>query len=455
MIGAVTTSERAARDAAQAEAHPRTDARTILAMAVPTLGALIAEPLFLLADSGIVGHLGAGQLAGIGTAGAALDTLVNVCVFLAFGTTARVARLLGAGDRRGALARGMDGIHLALGLGLVLAAIGVGFAPEIVHLLGATPQSQGYAATYLRVSSLGLPGMLAVLAATGLLRGLRDMKTPLAVAVGAAVVNTLLNWILVYPAGLGIAGSALGTALVQTAMAGIYLGLVARAARAEGVALRPDPAGIRGSLGSNLALLLRTVALRVYLLVAVWTAGSLGTVALAAHTIATNLWLFLAFALDALAMVAQTLVGHDLGAGRTAAARATANRMVAWGLGFGVVTGIGLYALYPLYLPLFTSDQAVRAALPAVLAIAALFQPAAGAVFVLDGVLIGAGDSTFLAWASVTCTAVFLAGVGIVDLLGGGLTGLWIVIGVFTLARWCMLGLRSRSPAWLRLGALA
>jgi putative MATE family efflux protein len=430
----------------------RTDARAILGLALPTLGALIAEPLFLLADSAIVGHLGADRLAGLGTAAAALNTLVNVCVFLAFGTTARVARLLGAGDRQGAFARGIDGIYLALALGLLLAAVGAVFAPQIVHLLGATAQAQPYATTYLRISSLGLPGMLAVLAATGLLRGLQDMKTPLAVAATAAVVNTALNWVLVYPAGLGVGGSAFGTVLVQYAMAAVYLATVARAARAERVSLRPDPAAVRSSLGANTALLLRTVALRVYLLVAVWTAGSFGTVALAAHTIATNLWVFLAFALDALAMVAQTLVGHDLGAGRMAAARATAGRMVRWGIGFGLVTGLGLFVLHPVYLPLFTSDHAVRAALPPVLAVEALFQPAAGAVFVLDGVLIGAGDSVFLAWASVACTGVFLAGVGVIHVLGGGLTALWVVVGVFTLARWMMLGLRARSDGWLRAG---
>ena len=440
-------------------------AREILRLAVPALGALIAEPLFLLADSGIVGHLGAAQLAGLGTAGTALATLVNVCVFLAYGTTAQVARLLGAGDRRGALARGVDGIYLAAGLGLVLAAAGAGFAPRIVALLGATPAATPYAVTYLRVSCLGLPAMLAVLAATGLLRGLQDTRTPLVVAAVAAVANTALNWTLVYPARLGIAGSALGTVLVQGAMAGAYCAAVARAARAHDVPLRPDAAAVRASLGANAALLARTVALRAYLLAAVWTAGGYGTVALAAHTIATNLWLTLALALDALAIAAQALVGRDLGAGRSARVRATVRRMVRWGLAFGVLTGLVLWAARPLYVPLFTEDHAVRAALMPVLALAALLQVPAGAVFVLDGVLIGAGDAVFLAWAALGCTGVFLGGLAVLRAVapahpapggGGGagaLTGLWCVIGVFTLARWVALALRERSDAWTRTGA--
>jgi putative MATE family efflux protein len=429
-------------------------AREILGLAVPALGALVAEPLFVLADAAIVGHLGAAQLAGLGTAGAALTTLVNVCVFLAYGTTAQVARLLGAGDRRAALARGVDGIYLALGIGLALAAAGALLAPRIVALLGATGGAAPFAAAYLRISALGLPAMLAVLAATGLLRGLQDTRTPLLVAVGAAFANTLLNWALVYPAGLGVAGSALGTVLVQTAMAAVYCATVARAARSAHVRLRPSPAAVRSSLGANAALLARTVALRVYLLAAVWTAGSFGTAALAAHTVATNLWMTLALALDALAIAAQALVGRDLGAGRAERVRSTVRRLVRWGLCFGLLTGLALWAARPLYTPLFTADPQVRADLGPVLALAALFQPAAAAVFVLDGVLIGAGDAAYLAWAALACTGVFLGGLALLHAAAPAhaLTGLWLAIGVFTLARWLALSLRARSDAWLRTG---
>lgn len=428
-------------------------ARQILALALPALGALVAEPLFVLADSAIVGHLGPAQLAGLGTAGAALSTLVNVCVFLAYGTTAQVSRLMGAGRRREALARGIDGMYLAAGLGAALAVIGALAAGPIVRGLGATAQAAPYAETYLRVSSAGLPGMLVVLAATGLLRGLHDMRTPLIVAAVAAVANTALNWLLVYPAGWGIGGSAAGTALVQTGMAAVYVRSARRAARAEQVPLRPEPDALRASLSANAALLTRTVGLRIYLLAGVWAAGSLGTVALAAHTIAANLWSALALALDALAIAAQALVGHELGAGRTGQVRAVVARMNRWGLGFGAVTGILLLALSPVLAGAFTSDPAVRSALIPALVIAALFQPFAGVVFVLDGVLIGAGDATYLAWASLACTAVFLGAVALVLGAGWGLTGLWGAIGLFTLARLVFLWVRARGARWMRVGA--
>ena len=431
----------------------RVSGRQILALAIPALGALLAEPLFVLADSAIVGHLGPAQLAGLGTAGAALNTLVNVCIFLAYSTTAQVSRLIGAGRRKQGLARGIDGLYLAAGLGLLLAVVGVLGADPIVRWLGAGTQAAPYAATYLRVSSLGLPGMLLVLATTGLLRGLHDMRTPLVVAAAAAVVNTLVNWILVYPCGFGIAGSAAGTASVQTAMAVAYAYIVVRACRAEGIPPWPDARAVRASLSANFALLVRTIGLRVYWLAAVWAAGRLGTDALAANTIAANLWITLALALDALAIAAQALVGHELGAGRIGQTRRVVAQMNWWGLWFGVVTGVGLAALSPVLAGAFTSDQAVARVLMPVLIVAAVFQPAAGVVFVLDGVLIGAGDTVFLAWASLACTAVFLGLLAILFAAHGDLSWLWIAVGVFTLARLACLWFRARGTAWMRVGA--
>jgi putative MATE family efflux protein len=427
--------------------------RQILALAIPALGALVAEPLFVLADSAIVGHLGPGQLAGLGTAGSALNALVGVCIFLAYSTTAQVSRLIGAGRRAEGLARGVDGMYLAAGLGLLLAVIGACCADPVVRWLGAGSQAAPYAATYLRVGCLGLPGMLLVLAATGLLRGVHDMRTPLVVAAVAAVANTLVNWILVYPCGLGIAGSAAGTASVQTAMGAVYAYVVVKACRANGVVPRFDARAVRSSLSANFALLTRTVWLRVYVLAAVWGAGRLGTVALAAHTIAANLWSALALALDALAIAAQALVGHELGAGRIEATRRMVARMNRWGLGFGVITGVCLAALSPVLAAVFTSDHAVAHALVPVLLVAAVFQPVAGVVFVLDGVLIGAGDATYLAWASFACTIVFLGALALVLAAGWGLTWLWVAVGVFTLARLVAFWVRSTGSAWLRVGA--
>ncbi|MBC7551066.1 MAG: MATE family efflux transporter, partial [Cellulomonas sp.] len=216
----------------------------ILALAVPALGALIAEPLFVLADSAIVGHLGTAQLAGLSLASTVLLTLVGLCVFLAYATTAAVSRRMGAGDPRGAVTLGIDGMWLAAGLGVLLAAVAWLGAPWAVTTLGAMPDVAGYAVSYLRWSAPGLPGMLVVLATTGALRGLQDTRTPLWVAAGGAIVNAALNLLLVYGVGMGIAGSGLGTAFAQLGMAAVLTIVVVHGARARGATLRPGAGGI-------------------------------------------------------------------------------------------------------------------------------------------------------------------------------------------------------------------
>jgi putative MATE family efflux protein len=421
---------------------------------VPALGALVAEPLFLLADAAIVGNLGTAPLAGLGVAGAVLSTLVYLCVFLAYATTAAVGRSLGAGDPRAAARHGVDGLWLAAGLGALLAVVATVAAPALVNLLGATPDARPFAVTYLRVSAAGLPAMLVVLAATGALRGLLDVRTPLVVAGSGAAANVGLNYLLVYPAGLGIAGSALGTVIAQVGMAVALAAVVVRGARRHGASLRPDTAGIRASATASGALFLRTVTLRIYLLAAVAWAGAAGTVALAAHTVAVTVWGFLALALDAVAIAGQALVARSLGAGDVAEVRTVTRRLTWWGLWSGAATGLLVLACLPWAPALFSPDPAVRAALGDVLVLIALFQVVAGVTFTLDGVLIGAGDHAYLAVTGVATLAVFLAAGWLAAASGGGLVGLWWAVGVYTAARLAVLAWRVRGTAWLRTGAV-
>ncbi len=427
--------------------------REILRLALPAFGALIAEPLFLLADSAIVGHLGTPPLAALGLAGTVLLTLVNLCVFLAYATTAAVARQLGAGRPAAALQHGVDGLWLALLLSVVLVAVGLPLAPTLVHALGASPEVAPHAETYLRISLLGIPPMLLVLAATGALRGLQDTRTPLAVAGAAAVVNLLLNLVLVYGAGLGIAGSAWGTVLTQAGAAGVYVALVTRAARRVGASLRPTALGMRAAAATGAALFVRTLTLRAALLVLTYVAARQGDVALAAHQVAFAVWTLLALALDAIAIAAQALVGRALGAADLTGTREATRRMVVWGVAAGLVLGLLVLALRPAYVPLFTPDPAVRAQLAAVLVVAALLQPLSGVVFVLDGVLIGAGDAAYLAGAGVVVLLAFLPLAALVLVTGSGLVALWWALGGLMLARAAVLLWRAGGDAWLVPGA--
>ncbi|MCW1248633.1 MATE family efflux transporter [Acaricomes phytoseiuli] len=437
--------------------------RQITRLAIPAFGTLIAEPLFLIADTAIVGYLGVLELAGVGLAATLLQTAVGLMVFLAYSTTAAVARLLGAGRHAAAIAAGRDGIWLGAAWGIALAISGWFATEPLLRLLGASDAVLGHATTYLQISLLGLPAMLLVFAATGLLRGLQDTRTPLFIAVIGFTLNAGLNWVLVYPAGLGVAGSALGTIAVQWLMAAAYFFIVLRGLRAQGLALAPSWRGLRALSSAGGWLLLRTATLRAAILLTILVATAQGPINLAAHHITMTLFTLLAFALDAIAIAAQALIGKELGAARVEQVAELTRRMLLWGFGFGIVTG-ALMLLASRWLGwLFSPDPQVHAALSGALLGLALGQPLAGLVFVLDGVLIGAGDSRYLALAGVLCLLAYLPLLFWVAATTGAQSGLepaqalgwlWLAFGVgYMLARAITLGVRIRGTAWQRTGA--
>lgn len=431
--------------------------RKILALAVPALGALLAEPLFVLADTAIVGRLGTAQLAALALASSVLVTVVGLCVFLAYSTTSVVARLLGAGRRQAALQAGVDGLWLALGVGIAIAALLIVGAPTILNWLGAADDVVGLATTYVRWSAPGVPGMLIVLAATGVLRGLQDTRTPLVVAATGAGLNVVLNLVLVYGCALGIRGSAIGTATTQLLMGAVLAGVVARGARHHGANLRPHRQGIGRSARSGVPLLVRTLSLRVAILLTVVVATGMGDVTLAGHQVVNSVWGLIAFGLDALAIAAQALVGHALGASDATTTRRVLHRTLQWGVGVGAVLGATVAASGWWLAMLFTTDPAVRHAIALGLLVCGLLMPLAGWVFVLDGVLIGAGDGRYLAWAGaltvVIYTPVALAVQHWAPPGAAGLAWLWAgFAGVFMLARAATTGWRARGDDWMVLG---
>ena len=441
-----------ARGWAGAAAFRRED-REILRLALPAFGALVAEPLFLLADSAIVGRIGTVPLGGLGVASQALTTLVNISIFLAYGTTAAVARQLGAGRRQEAIRLGIDGIWLAAAIGVLVLAVGWPLAPEIVRVFGASPAVSSGAVTYLRISLFGAPSMLVILAGTGVLRGLQDTRTPLTVAIAANALNIGLNATLVLGLHRGLAGSATGTVIAQSAGAVAYVAMIARGARRAGVGLGLDRAGLSAAATAAVGLIVRTLALQAVLVVTTAVAARQGDASIAAHQVAFRLWTFIALALDAIAIAGQAITGRSLGAGDAAGARAATGRMIGWGAGYGTGFCLVLLLTRPLLPGLFAVTPAVRGLLLAVLIVAALQQPVAGVVFVLDGVLIGAGDQQYLAWAGLAALAVFLPAVLLVRVLHGGLVALWLAYSLWLLVRFVTLVLRARGHRWLVTGA--
>lgn len=435
-------------------AGPRRHDREIVRLAVPAFGALVTEPLFLLADSAIVGRLGTAALGSLGVASQVLTTLVSMSIFLAYGTTAAVARQLGAGNTREAIRQGVDGLWLAAGIGLVVLAAGWPLAPAIAGLFGGSPGVAHGAVTYLRISLFGAPSMLLVLAGTGTLRGLQDTRTPLVIAVAANSLNVTLNAVFVLGLGFGIAGSAWGTLAAQSAGAAVYLAVVARGARHAGARFRPDLSGLRASATAAAALLVRTLALHAVLVVTTAIAARQGDAAIAAHQIAARIWTLLAFALDAIAIAGQVIVGRYLGAGDAEGARAATRRMVGWGTAYGIVFTVTLLAVRPLVPALFAATAPVHSLLLAVLVVVALQQPVAGVVFVLDGVLIGAADQRYLAVAGLISLAIFLPAAALVWVSHSGLLALWLAYSLWLVARFCTLSIRARGSGWLVTGAV-
>ncbi len=430
--------------------RPESTARQILAVAIPAFAALVAEPVMLLADTAMIGHVGTAELAGLAVASVVLTTEVGLCIFLAYGTAAAVARSHGAGRAGEAGAQAIGGLWLAAAIGTVLAIATALSAPAISAALASSAEVADHASTYLTISAIGVPAMLLTLAATGALRGVLDLRTPLLATVSACVANVGLNALLIYGAGWGVAGAATGTVIAQWGAAVWLTGAVV--ARLSGVSLRPRLTEIIAAARSGVPLLVRTVSLRVALLLATVVAATFGDAPLAAHQIATTVVALCAYALDALAIAGQTLTGRALGAGDAARTRELTAQMVRWGVVVGAVIGVVLAATSAWVPWAFTSDADVAAALTPALIAVALIQPVSGIVFVLDGVLIGAGDGRYLAVAGVIVLAAYAPLVIAVDATDAGLTWLWVAYGGFIVARWISLEHRRRSERWMVLG---
>jgi putative MATE family efflux protein len=427
--------------------------REIARLAIPAFGALIAEPLYVLTDTAVIGHLGTPQLAGLAVASSVLLTLYAVFIFLAYGTTAAVSRLLGAGDEREAAHQAVQSMWLALLIGLGVTVIGLGLSGPLVGWMGAEGAVATNALVYLRVSLAGVPAMLLVLAGAGYLRGLQDTRTPLLVAIGTAAANLVIEVTLIYGLGQGIGASALATVLAQVGGAAVYVRRVGRAARRHGADLAPHPASLAALARVGGDLLVRTAALRAALVVATAVAARLGSVDVAAHVIAFEIWNFLALGLDAIAIAGQAMVGRALGAGDGPGARDAGLRMIEWGVGLGALIGVLVAVLRTVLPHLFTDDAEVLALATFLLLWVAVLQPVNAVAFVLDGVLIGAGDMRFLARAMIVAAAVFIPAALLVLALDAGIGWLWAALGLLMATRASTLLARFASDRWIVLGA--
>jgi putative MATE family efflux protein len=425
----------------------------ILRLAAPALGALAAEPLYLLVDTAIVGHLGTTQLAALALAATVLSTLVGLCIFLTYGTTAQVARLHGAGEVQRAGRLAAQALWLASAVGVALVVVCLVLAEPLIGLLGGDGEAGDLAARYLRLAALGLPFALIALAGQGHLRGIGDLRTPLVIVAVAQASNVVLEVLFVYGFEWGLDGSAIGTVIAQLGMGLAFARLLLRAG-GPGVDRRPAPELIRPLVRISWELFLRTAALLAAFATASAVLARVGEPSLAAHQVAFGLFVFIALVLDAFAIAAQVLVGRALGAGDVGRAVAAGTRVIAWSLAFSCLIGLLLAALHDVLPRAFTSDPAVLDRAAALWPLLVLMQPAAGVVFALDGILIGAGDTRFLAVSMLVAGPLTYVPVALLALAQDwGIRGVWIGLLGLMGVRLLTLGLRFRGRRWAVAGA--
>jgi putative MATE family efflux protein len=441
----------------------RVPLREIARLAGPALPVLAAEPLYLLVDTAVVGRLGAVPLAGLAIAAVLFAQVTGQLNFLSYGTTARAARLHGAGRRAAAVGEGVQATWLALAVGLLVLGVGQLVAGPVARVLGDGGAVAAAAESWLRVALFGAPLVLVTLAGNGWMRGVQDTARPLRYVLAGNALSAVLCPPLVHGlgafAGLGLVGSAAANLVGQTVGAGLFLLALHReravAPAGEPVSLRPVPALLRAQLSMGRDLLVRSLAFQACFLSAAAVAARFGAATVAAHQVVLQLWFFMALVLDAVAIAAQSLVGAALGGGDVPRARALARQVGGYGLVLGTAFGVLFAALAGVLPRVFTQDPAVLAAVPAAWWFFAGMQPLAGVVFALDGVLMGAGDAAYLrTWTLAAAAGGFLPLVWASLAFGWGLVGIWTGLLLFVVLRLVAVLLRVRSGAWAVAGAV-
>lgn len=424
--------------------------RRIAGLALPALGVLAAEPLYLLFDVAVIGRLGAVSLAGLAIGGLVVSLLSSQMTFLSYGTTARSARWHGAGNRAAAVGEGVQATWLAVLLGLLVVVLVQAVAgPAVRVIAGSEGEVSAAALGWLRIAVLAAPAILISMAGNGWMRGVQDTARPLRYVLIGFGVSALLCPLLVFgwlgAPRCGLAGSAVANLAGQWLAALLFI----RALVHERVAVRPNPGVLRAQAVMGRDLVIRTMAFQACFVSAAAVAARFGAAALAAHQVVLQLWSFLALVLDSLAIAAQSLVGAALGAADPQAAKAVARRVVWFSAAAAVVLALLLALAAPVLPSVFTSDPAVLAAIgvPWWFLVAQL--PVAGVLFALDGVLLGAGDAAFMRTATVVSALLgFLPLTWLALVFGWGLAGIWAGLSAFLVLRLFLGAWRTWSGRW-------
>ena len=423
-----------------------TDARSvdrrIRSLAVPALGALAVEPVYVAVDTAIIGHVGTSELAGVALAATVLSIVVAGSNVLAYGATERIARCRGQGDIIGATRIATQSLWVAVAAAAVLTPLVATVGRLITRVVETDPDTAAHAVRYLWISSLGLPAVLGVMAAQGICRGHGDYRTPLIILAVSNGVNVVVELLLVVVAGLSVTGSALSTVIAQW-LAALWFIRRVRAYVGPSRQRFPDLSVMADLSRVSGALALRVGSMLVVLSGSTVLAGRSGTGVLAAHQIVMGAFILLALILDALALPAQTLVAEAGGSGGQQLAALIAGRVYTLSLITGVILCAGPALGAGPIATIFSADPLVVDLAGDGLRILAIGLIPGAVAFAGDGILIGSGDFLFLAVASVVHSAVMVAAVAVTGLGAPQLWVIWLLFGGWLVLRAGTVAVRS------------
>lgn len=422
--------------------------RRILALALPAIGTLVADPLLGFVDTAVVGRLGAEQLGAMGLAIAVLAAISWIFNFLVYGTTAAVARAVGSGDDATAGRRVSHAAQVSLVIGIPLLVATALLAEPLIRLSGAVPELIDPAASYLRIRSIGIPFLLLGYVGHGAFRGVSDTKTPLFIVAVANTLNAGLDVVLVLRWGWGLDGAAWATVAAEVLVVLAFIPLLRRAGLPLVGHGRPSWTELKTLVVVSRDLFLRTGGLLLGLFLVTSAAARIDAVTAAAHQVLWQVWIMISFLMDGFAIAAQAMIGTALGAGRRDEARATARALLTWGVVGGTAVALILLPLGGVIPRLLTDEPAVLAAAATAWWLVAGANILNGSVFVLDGVFIGAGDFGYLRTWTIVAAATAGIGAQLVASSGGGVLGLFAALQAMMLVRLLSLAWRLRTDAW-------
>lgn len=443
-----TDGDSEPEDDAPASTAIRTVDRAIMALAIPAIFTLIAEPIYLLTDTAIVGRIGTDELGGLAVANTVILFTYAIFVFLTFETTANIARLAGAGRVADATRYAVQALWLSIVLGAIGALVLLGGGPAIIRWLAGTSGVADAATTYVQIASLGMPALFVTMAGAGYFRGLGNTRRPLAITVGVAVVNLVAELVMISWLGFGIGASAATTVVAQTLGALCFAVPIIRAAHAQEVSLRPAGSMMRSQALNARPLVIRTIALRAILTACMTICAQLGAQQVASFQVAFGVWMFLVFVLDGIEAAAQSLIGNAIGAEHIAQARLVARRAFFWSTFLGILIGLVLIAArWPLAHLLSPNDQVASAAAIGMVW-AGFLAPISGPAFAADGILVGSGHTRILANAMVVASIAFAAIAAAGLAAGWGVHSVWLALGATSAIRTAIGARAVSSENW-------